>query len=147
MVTCGLCGRAYEPGGDSCRARQCPLAFSACRISHCPHCGFTAADDTHGLAGWLRRFMGRGTTPTPVPIPAPAPAIARLTDVAAGTRAVLDRIDAEPGITASLTLLGLTPGRTLSLEQRFPAFVVGVEGSEVALERAVAEHVWVRPSL
>ncbi len=136
MVTCALCGRGYEPGGESCRARQCPLAFTACRVAHCPHCGYTTADDTRGLAGWLGRFLGR--------VAEKEVGVARLTDVASGTHALLERIDAEPDVAASLTLLGLTPGRRVSLHQRFPAFIISVDGNEVALERAVAEHVWVR---
>jgi Fe2+ transport system protein FeoA len=136
MVTCGLCGRSYEPGGASCRTNQCPLAFRGCQIAHCPHCGYTTADDTRGLAGWLGRLLS-GTLAT-------EREVAPLTDLRAGACGVLERIDAEPGVAAALTLLGLTPGRRLSLQQRFPAFVVGLDGTEVALERAVAEHVWVR---
>ena len=138
MVTCALCSREYEPGGAACRGRQCPLAFKECRTAHCPHCGYTTADDTRGVAGWLGRLLG-------IVVEARAAAV-QLTELAAGTRACLERIDAEPGLAASLTLLGLTPGRPLSLQQRFPAFVIGLDGNEVALERAVAEHIWVRMS-
>ena len=137
MVTCALCGRGYEPGGESCRARQCPLAFTECRIAHCPHCGYTSADDTRGVAGWLRRFLGGAAATTEV-------GLSRLTDVAAGTLSLLERIDGAPDVAASLGLLGLTPGCRVTLHQRFPAFVLGLEGNEVALERAVAERIWVR---
>ena len=134
MVTCALCGFTYEPGGEACRGQQCPLAWSGCHIAHCPQCGYTAPNEARGFAGWLSRLL----TPD-----APPPA-GRLSEIGPGHPTVVERVDAAPDVAAQLTLLGLTPGTRLTLQQRFPAYVVDVDGTAVALERSVAETVWVK---
>jgi Fe2+ transport system protein FeoA len=139
MVTCALCGFRYEPGGDACRAHGCPLVWSGCRIAHCPHCGYATPDAARGLAGWLKRLVSGE--------PATDANIVRLFDAIPGRAAVVDRVAAEPDVAARLTLLGLTPGTPISLQQRFPTFVVDVDGTEIALESAVARTIWVRPTL
>ena len=58
----------------------------------------------------------------------------------------MDRIDAGPDVASALTLLGVTPGSRLRVVQRFPSFVVEVEGTEIALEREVAAAVWLGPT-
>jgi Fe2+ transport system protein FeoA len=136
MVSCALCGFQYEPGGESCRSRGCPVSASGCRLEHCPRCGYATPDAARGLAGWLRRALSQET---PVP-----ETVAPLSEARVGRDLFVDRIEASAGIAAQLTLLGLTDGVRLTLQQRFPAFVVAVDGSEVALERAVAETIWVR---
>jgi Fe2+ transport system protein FeoA len=137
MVTCALCGLSYEPAGDACRSRGCPLAVSGCRFEHCPRCGYATPLAARGIAGWLRRLLGaEGET-------APS-AVVPLADAPAGRALVVDRVDLPPGVAAQLTLLGVAGGTRLELQQRFPAYVVTLDGGEVALERSVAESVWVR---
>jgi Fe2+ transport system protein FeoA len=137
MVTCALCGFTYEPGGESCRGQHCPLAWSGCHIAHCPRCGYTAPDEARGLAGWLSRLL---------PAEEPA-AVARLSEVKPGRAARVERLEAPPDVAAQLTLLGFTAGTRVTLQQRFPAYVVDVDGVDVALERSVAEAIWVKTSL
>jgi Fe2+ transport system protein FeoA len=136
MVTCALCGFTYEPGGEACRSQGCPLAFSNCAIAHCPRCGYAAPDEARGLAGWLRRLMApeRGDADAPM----------RLVDAAPGWALVIDRVDAPPATAARLTVLGMTPGTAVSLQQRFPTFVVDVDGADIALEASVAQTIWVK---
>jgi Fe2+ transport system protein FeoA len=135
MVTCGLCGLRYEPGGADCRAGGCPLA-GGCHMEHCPRCGYAVPSLDAGFAGWLRRFLSSGP---------PSPPGRRLSDLQPGCDAVVERVEAPPSIAAQLTLLGVTPGARLRLLQRVPAFVVDAEGTELALERDVAGTVWMEP--
>jgi len=138
-VTCALCGFSYEPGGSNCRTRGCPLAVGHCRFAHCPRCAYTVPAEDAGLAGWLRRtFTGRRSRGGSAPC--------RLTDLGAGSHAVVERVDAAPDVAGLLTLLGVTPGSQVLLCQRVPGYVVQVDGSELAFEAAVAETVWVRPA-
>ena len=45
-----------------------------------------------------------------------------------------------------LTLLGVEPGAEIKLNQKIPSFVVKVDQTEVALDRDVAQEIFVRPS-
>ena len=133
MVTCALCGFTYEPGGEACRGASCPLAIAGCRIAHCPRCGYTTPDEARGLAGWIGRWLSRPALGR----------VARLSEMPTGRPGAVDHLDTPPEVAAQLTLLGFTPGTPLTLRQRFPAYVVEVDGAEVALERSVAEGIWV----
>jgi Fe2+ transport system protein FeoA len=135
MVTCALCGFRYTPSGEACRSRGCPLAVSGCQLEHCPRCGYATPDAARGIAGWLRRLLTTDRRAAPS---------ARLADAPVGRDLWIDRVDAPAGVAAQLTLLGLTSGVRLRLEQRFPAYVVTVDGAEVALETSVARSVWIR---
>jgi Fe2+ transport system protein FeoA len=139
MVTCALCGFSYVPGGDSCREKGCPLSTGGCHLEHCPRCGYATPDAARGLAGWLGRLLGVATSART------ATGARRITDLRPGAGGTIQRIDAAAGIADQLTLLGLAPGKRMTLQQRFPAFVVETDGSEVALEHEVAQTVWVNP--
>jgi Fe2+ transport system protein FeoA len=142
-MTCALCGFEYEPGGTACASSGCPLAFGACRFEHCPRCGYTVPSVESGAFGWLLRKLG-GTKAPSTPAAAPTSARRRLTDLAAGTDAVVAEIAGPDELAGHLTLLGLTPGSRVRLCQRRPSYVVQVEGTEVAFERTVAETIWVQ---
>ncbi len=45
-----------------------------------------------------------------------------------------------------LTLLGVEPGAEIKLYQKIPSFVVKVDQTEVALDKEVAQEIFVRPS-
>jgi len=137
VVTCALCGFTYVPGGDACRGTSCPLAWSGCGIAHCPRCGYTTPSEARGLAGWIARVLRRTDGAPPPPC--------RLSEAAPGRPRRVDHVDAAPEIAAQLTVLGFTPGTRVTVQQRFPAYVVDVDGSDVALERSVAEAVWLTP--
>lgn len=136
-MSCALCGFQYVPGGDACRTSGCPLSFGGCRREHCPRCGYSVPSADGGLVGWLRRRL---SAPATVETAGPR----RLTEAPVDTDIVVERIDAAPDIAGLLTVLGVTPGSTLRVCQRFPTYVVRVEATEMAFERNVAESVWVR---
>lgn len=138
-TVCPLCGFAYEPGGETCRERGCPLAVTGCRTLHCPRCGYAVPDESASLlARWVRRLLGR---PTPIP---GAPTLA---DLPPGATAVVDRLTGEPGLLARLTAQGLTPGIAVHLVQHAPSVVVELGETTLALERRVAESIRIRPAV
>ncbi len=137
MVTCGLCGLEYTPGGENCLTRGCPLAVGDCRLEHCPRCGYAVPGTNGGIAGWLRQRLGFSSPPV-------APAGGRLTDLEKGSVVSVERVDGSAEVVDALTLLGVTPGSRLHLVQRFPSFVIEVEGTDLALERSIAETIRVR---
>jgi Fe2+ transport system protein FeoA len=136
-MTCALCGFNYESGGQACQESGCPLSFGGCRLNHCPRCGYTVPDTNTGIVGWL---LGP-RTPAP---PVSTGSRRRLVDLPVGTESIVDDVEGPPDLAGQLTLLGVTPGSRLRLRQRRPSYVLDVEGTELALERSVAEMVWVR---
>lgn len=50
----------------------------------------------------------------------------------------------EKGRLDRLSSLGILPGASVEVKQKFPAFVVEVEGTQVAMEQIVAQNVFVR---
>jgi Fe2+ transport system protein FeoA len=138
-MTCALCGFEYEPGGTACQSRGCPLSFGACRLEHCPRCGYTVPSAESSAIGWLLGKLGGAKAP----VPARPEAMRRLSDLAAGTEAVVARVAGPDELAGQLTLMGVTLGSRVRLCQRRPSYVIQVEGTELAFERAVAETIWV----
>ena len=134
--SCPLCGLVYAPGGESCREKGCPVAFGGCATRHCPRCGYTMPDEERSAAARFVRLLfgakkkqGRAT----------------LADLPAGASAVIERLDGEPGLLARLTAQGLAPGVSIHVVQRTPTHVIEIGHTTVAVERRVAETIFVRP--
>ena len=141
-TTCPLCGFVYEPGGDTCRTSGCPLASSSCQKLHCPRCGYSVPDEgASAVARWVRRIFA-GTPPQMTEDDA---APRRLTDLPAGTRATIERIEGSPTLAAQLSAQGLVAGTAVDLKQRQPCFVVEMGETTLAMESSVAAGIWVRP--
>jgi Fe2+ transport system protein FeoA len=138
-----MCGFEYEPGGTACHTSGCPLATSACRKLHCPRCGYTVPDESaSALARLVRRLFGGPRLPQRnVALTEPL----RLTDTPTGTRGAVSRVDATPALSAQLAAQGIVSGTVLRLTQRRPAFIVEVGETVLAVERSVAETVWIQP--
>jgi Fe2+ transport system protein FeoA len=69
-----------------------------------------------------------------------------LSSLAEGAHAVVVDVRADrAGRTDRLLALGVTPGARVTLLQRFPGIVFLCDQTELAVERAVADDVIVRP--
>jgi len=134
-VTCPLCGFAYVPGGDSCRDHGCPIALGVCATRHCPRCGYTMPDEERSVASRLVRRLLR---------PRAARTATTLADLHAGSSGVIERLLGDPVLLARLTAQGLTPGVVVHVVQRNPAYVIEIGETTIALERRVAECVFLR---
>jgi len=134
-INCPMCGLEFVPGGSACRVSGCPMAVGGCHTHHCPRCGHAMPDeDWSVLARWVRRLFGRR--------PATPATLAGLTP---GDTAVVDKLTGDGAFLAGLTAQGLVPGARLTLVQRAPAYVVEIGETTLALERAVAEGIWLLP--
>lgn len=70
----------------------------------------------------------------------------RITELPEGGRAVISCLEAPgEGAGRKLAALGLLPGEEVVLEQAFPAYVLRVGYTELALDRTLARHVRVHP--
>ncbi len=134
-TTCPLCGLEYVPGGTTCREKGCPVALGGCATRHCPRCGYTMPDEERSTAARLVRLLFRSRT---------AHRKGTLSELAAGAVAVIDRIEGDPALQARLTAQGLAPGVELHVVQRTPTHVIEIGQTTVAVERRVADAIFVR---
>jgi Fe2+ transport system protein FeoA len=67
-----------------------------------------------------------------------------LADLPAGTTAVVERLEGDPGLLARLTAQGLAAGVEIHVLQRVPTHVIEVGHTTIAVERRVAETIFVR---
>jgi len=132
---CPLCGFDYVPGGETCREKGCPVAFGGCATRHCPRCGYTMPDEERSAAARFVRMIFGGRT---------ARRKGTLVDQPAGATVVLDRLEGDPGLLARLTAQGLAPGVEIHVLQRTPTYVIEVGHTTIAIERRVAEAIFVR---
>lgn len=62
-----------------------------------------------------------------------------------GERGVVSRFkDNNPGVIQELEKMGLSPGTAITLEQRFPRFIVRTAKGKLALTQAMIKAVYVR---
>ncbi len=135
FTSCPLCGLEYVPGGETCRERGCPVAFGGCATRHCPRCGYTMPDEERSAAARLVRRLFRAKAPQPV---------RTLADLSSGQSAVIERLAGDPGLLARLTAQGLAPGVAIRVVQRMPTHVIELGETTIAVERRVAEAIFVR---
>lgn len=62
-----------------------------------------------------------------------------------GERGVISRVrGSNPTVAEQLNRLGLSPGTSITLEQRFPRFVVRTRKGPLALTQAMIQSIYVR---
>jgi ferrous iron transport protein A len=132
---CPLCGLDYVPGGESCREKGCPVALGGCATRHCPRCGYTMPDEERSAAARFVRMIFGGPS---------RKRSGTLATLGAGETAVIDRLEGDPGLLARLTAQGLAPGVEIHVLQRTPTHVIEVGHTTIAVERKVAEAIFVR---
>jgi Fe2+ transport system protein FeoA len=135
LTTCPLCGLEYVPGGSNCRERGCPMALGSCATQHCPRCGYTMPDEQKSAAARLVRRLFRAKAPR---------GAETLADLPAGANAVIERLEGDPGLLARLTAQGLAPGVAIHVVQRSPTHVIELGETMVAVEKRVAETIFVK---
>ncbi len=50
----------------------------------------------------------------------------------------------DENLLKKLIAIGIMPGLSITLEQKFPAYVVKVDGTRIALDRSIAKAIYVR---
>ncbi|MEM6255452.1 MAG: ferrous iron transport protein A [Cyanobacteria bacterium P01_D01_bin.156] len=62
-----------------------------------------------------------------------------------GERGVISRVkDTNPTVMEQLRRLGLSPGTSITLEQRFPRFVIRTRQGPLALTQSMIQSIYVR---
>jgi Fe2+ transport system protein FeoA len=70
----------------------------------------------------------------------------RLSDLSTGGSGRVERVEGESQTRMHLAAQGLVAGVAITLRQRLPSFVVEMGETTLAMERKVAEGIWLRRS-
>jgi len=111
------------------------MAVGSCATQHCPRCGYTMPDEEKSAAAQLVRRLFR---------PKPARTGRTLVDLPSGASAVIEKLEGDPNLLARLTAQGLAPGVAIRVVQRTPTHVIELGETMVAVEKRVAETIFVR---
>lgn len=145
-MQCPLCGTTFDASALTCHSS---CAFNkACAVVCCPNCGYQMVDEAQSrLANILRRILASRRRASGADLPETA---ARPLDMLRpGQTAQVLSIECEQESAARmerLSILGLTPGAQITLEQRQPELIVRVGYTELALEQAIAAQILVEPT-
>jgi Fe2+ transport system protein FeoA len=135
QVQCPLCGFKFEKASAVCH-HGCPLG-RFCKLIKCPSCQYEFPEPSQPLA-WLAKLIH----PEKKPLPAGA---LNLTQLEPGETAEFCGITGhQKSREHTLSLYGLVPGATFTLQQKSPAYVVRVGETELALEGDIAREIQVR---
>ena len=144
MMRCQLCGYDYDPAGLDCHSK-CPMA-DGCHIICCPNCGYQVVDSEKSSAvnvlrrvrAWFDRASDTDQVYEADRIP--------LSRLPAGTSGEITQIDeTDSGRLMKLAALGIAPGSELRLQQRRPAYVVWLGETQLSLDSAIADRIFMRP--
>ena len=143
---CPLCGYRFDLSEMPERGcRICPMKRS-CDALICPNCGYCQPQTTrtevflHRLAEWARALF------RPEREAAGDPKRVRLRDVKCMSWCrVLEVRAKSPGTEARLAGMCILPGVVFQVRQQRPTAVVRVDETMLAIDRALAERIWVEP--
>lgn len=143
---CPLCGYRFsfdEMPERGCRI--CPMKRN-CDALICPNCGYCQPQTTQvefllrRLIEWVRRTVGPGRQ-----TPENSEQV-RLRDLKCMSWARVKEVKSQsPDTVARLAGMCILPGVVFQLRQRQPAFVLRVDETMLALDRLLAEWIWVEP--
>lgn len=141
-MTCASCGRVFDAAAAAAACRGCSFSGGGCGKARCPTCG-TESETEPAFLGRLRRRFGwqrhrarggacrDGVSPLTAGLAADEGEVVRL---AARDSDELRR----------LVAFGILPGARVRLIQRYPAFVLQIGQSQLALDRETAAAIHVR---
>lgn len=132
MITCSFCGNVFDENENTKSCSGCPMSKN-CNKVKCPKCNF---ENTKPL-NLKQIFIKKSPNNDPYKK-------TLLTDLKIGNKARIQSIDfGDSSHIRKLTILGIMPGETLTLVQRFPSFVIRVDNTQVAIDRDIASKIQV----
>lgn len=136
-MICQLCSYEFDEsqvaGCSSCALNK------HCAIICCPNCGYQSVDESQSkLTQALLRIFNRKQKNA---VPSPTQC-RRLSDLQPGQSATVYGIDsASASRQERLNVFGILPGSSITVEQRYPALVVSVGFTQLALEPDLANEI------
>jgi Fe2+ transport system protein FeoA len=148
QFTCPLCGHDFDPAAHLA-CQTCPL-HTGCHLVCCPACSHTTVDQAQSrLVRWISAFLDRASARTSEHATHPSAGRGRalrcaLADVPLDRRARVVDVSALSAVQREqLRGYGVLTGCELQVTQRTPVTVVRIEHTELAIETAIAQAVWV----
>jgi Fe2+ transport system protein FeoA/rubredoxin len=137
-MQCQLCGYIFDETSLSCHSS---CAFNKhCAIICCPNCGYQVADvSKSSVVALLRRAFGDKSSAQSGDTVVDSRPLSSLSPGETGTILAIDSASASR--LERLSVFGLMPGAEVTLEQRQPTFVLRVGGTELSVEREVADEI------
>ncbi|MGH7144431.1 MAG: ferrous iron transport protein A [Terriglobales bacterium] len=163
-MNCACCGNDFEAAAARKQCRSCAL-FGGCSMLKCPRCGYEQPADTR-LTRWLKNLFAPRSAACAQEAPTPAVAAAettkatakfrvavavapgavtQLSEAPAGAQGMVARLNMEDGREVrKLMAMGVLPGTSIELLQRFPSYVFQVGYSQFTIDRDLAAAIYVQ---
>lgn len=122
-MKCTLCGHEFDEEKAQKACKTCPMT-KGCKLIRCPNCGF----ETPPEPKWLKR---KGTVMTKLAVNQKG----KVTHIDTMDRKKLQKIMA----------MGVLPGMSVTLIQKFPSYVFQVGQSQFAVDKELASCIFVGP--
>jgi len=124
-MKCSLCGFEFAQDQAQTACRNCPL-MKGCKLIKCPNCGF----ETPPEPKWGRHFRKEKER-----------AMTSLSVNQSGKVCRLNTCDHKK--LNKIMAMGVLPGMTITLIQKFPSYVFQVGQSQFAIDKRLAECIFV----
>lgn len=140
-IKCPMCGYQFDSSGYL-NCQNCPL-HGSCNIVCCPNCGYEMID--------LQRSKFAHILSKILPQKIPEDHLRHnltLSDAGPGKKVIIAGFSKQisPLQRSHLQAYGLIPGRTVQVIQHSPVTMVRVDHTELAMERTLAQDVYIDES-
>ena len=137
-MKCSFCEKAFDEDSARKECGQCAV-FAGCKKVKCPHCGGESPQEPDSLK-WLSKMM-RKKRPAQSTIKTGLRSLCDGEPESEGRVAYLATKDARQ--VRKLAAMGILPGANIKAIQRFPSYVFQVGYSQFAVDRNLAEVIYV----
>lgn len=145
-MNCAHCRKDFTPDEAQKGCESCGL-FGGCHLLKCPHCGYEQPREP-GMVQWLREKMKRKHSPTQPSEPQSlnSDGIIPLSALAVGEAGFVHSLMIEDHtLMRKLMSLGLLPAVRVKLIQKYPAYVLQIGYTQIAIDRQLAVAVKITP--
>lgn len=136
-MNCAHCRKDFTPNEAQKGCESCGL-FGGCHLLKCPYCGYEQPREP-GMVQWIRNKMKRKPDPAP---PLNSDGVLPLSALAIGEAGFVHSllID-DQTLLRKLMSLGLLPAVRVKLIQKYPAYVLQIGYTQIAIDRQLASAV------
>jgi len=136
MIKCSFCGTEFDENDSVKACAGCPMS-KACNKLKCPNCGYEALKEPK----LIRLIKGLFSSKRDVQCSSENKK-KNLSQMKSGDTGIIQSIMTnDSSILKKLMCMGILPGASLSLLQTFPAYVVQVGFTHVAIDKDIASVI------
>lgn len=135
MITCSFCGNSFNDEDAVKGCSGCPMSKSCNKIK-CPKCNYENVKVKK--FGWFIKQKSKNNS-----YGVDTNGICKLSELKLGQRATITKVEVNEKSINKLGVFGIVPGEKIVVMQRFPAFIVRVGNTRVALDKDIAVDILV----